>query len=44
MTTSLKRFGGVLSIVALLVVFAWTPGEAGWRSSADGLYTHERVG
>ena len=30
MTNSLKRFGGVLSIVALLVVLAWTPGEAGF--------------
>ena len=29
MTNSLKRFGGILSIVALLVVLAWTPGEAG---------------
>lgn len=29
MTNSLKRFGGVLSVVALLVVLAWTPGEAG---------------
>ena len=29
MTNSLKRFGGVLSIVALLLVLAWTQGEAG---------------
>lgn len=29
MANGLKRFGGILSIVALLVLLAWTPGEAG---------------
>ena len=36
MRTGFKKLGGVLSIVALLVAFAWTPGEAGLGGISGG--------